>query len=65
MWQIITLIFLLFCAQIAFILIQQTDFPEATEERGAALLKQEKLDNVFLLNITAGKSWRIKVKHRP
>jgi hypothetical protein len=38
-------------------------FPEATEERGAALLKQEKLDNVFLLNITAGKSWRIKGKN--
>ncbi|MDR7208520.1 carboxypeptidase-like regulatory domain-containing protein [Flavobacterium piscis] len=35
------------------------NFPEATEERAAELLKQEKLDPVSLLNITGGKSWRI------
>jgi hypothetical protein len=38
-------------------------FPEATEERAAELLKQEKLDPVTLLNIVGGKSWRIKGKN--
>jgi hypothetical protein len=38
-------------------------FPEATEERAAELLKQEKFDPVSLLNITAGKSWRILGKN--
>jgi hypothetical protein len=35
------------------------NFPEATEERAQALLKQEKLNPVSLLNLTGGKSWRI------
>jgi hypothetical protein len=38
-------------------------FPEATQERGDELLKQEKLESVFLLNFTMGKSWRIKAKN--
>ncbi|WP_278034526.1 TonB-dependent receptor [Flavobacterium nitratireducens] len=35
-------------------------FPEATEERAAELLRQEKLDSVLLLNLIGGKSWRFK-----
>lgn len=38
-------------------------FPEATEERAAELLKQEKFDPVMLLNFTGGKSWRIRGKN--
>ncbi|CAI2766169.1 carboxypeptidase-like regulatory domain-containing protein [Flavobacterium collinsii] len=38
-------------------------FPEATEERTAALLKQEKFDPISLLNITGGKSWRISHRY--
>jgi hypothetical protein len=38
-------------------------FPEATEERAAELLKQEKFDPVVLLNLIGGKSWRIKGKN--
>jgi hypothetical protein len=38
-------------------------FPEATEERAAELLKQEKFDAFALLNFTGGKSWRIKGKN--
>lgn len=38
-------------------------FPEATAERGRDLLKQEKFDPVVLLNLTGGKSWRIKGKN--
>jgi len=34
-------------------------FPEATNERAAELLKQEKFDDFMLLNLTGGKSWRI------
>ncbi|MDI1254647.1 MAG: carboxypeptidase-like regulatory domain-containing protein [Flavobacterium sp.] len=34
-------------------------FPEATEERGRELLKQEKFDSFTLVNLTGGKSWRI------
>ena len=37
-------------------------FPEATNERGNELLKQEKFDNFMLLNLTGGKSWRISNK---
>lgn len=37
-------------------------FPEATNERGAQLLKQEKFAPFTLLNITGGKSWRIYKK---
>ena len=35
-------------------------FPEATNERATELLKQEKFDDFMLLNLTGGKSWRIK-----
>jgi hypothetical protein len=35
-------------------------FPEATPERAKELLKQEKFDNFMLLNLTGGKSWKIK-----
>lgn len=38
-------------------------FPEATSERGNQLLKQEKFDPVSLLNISGGKSWRIRKKY--
>ncbi|MCV9927970.1 TonB-dependent receptor [Flavobacterium sp. LS1R49] len=38
-------------------------FPEATPERAKVLLKQEKFDPVCLLNITGGKSWRIRRKN--
>ena len=37
-------------------------FPEATEARAKELLRQEKLDPVLLLNLTGGKTWRIKGK---
>lgn len=37
-------------------------FPEIDQNVAANLLKQEKLDNIFLLNIQGGKSWRIKGK---
>jgi CarboxypepD_reg-like domain len=35
-------------------------FPEATPERAKELLKQEKFDDFMLLNLTGGKSWKIK-----
>jgi hypothetical protein len=35
------------------------NFPEATEERGRELLKQEKFNPVMLLNLNGGKSWKI------
>jgi hypothetical protein len=35
-------------------------FPEATNERAAELLKQEQFDDLYLLNLVGGKSWRIK-----
>ncbi len=38
-------------------------FPEATEERAALLLQQEKFDPVALLNLTGGKSWLIYGKN--
>ncbi|MEO6348414.1 MAG: TonB-dependent receptor, partial [Aquaticitalea sp.] len=38
-------------------------FPEATEQRASALLKQEKFDPISLLNITGGKSWRLSGKY--
>ena len=40
--------------------IEGLPFPEATNERAEELLKQEKFDNFMLLNLTGGKSWRIK-----
>ena len=39
------------------------NFPEATEERAAVLLKQEKFDPTMLLNLVGGKSWRIYGKN--
>ncbi|MBS7230314.1 carboxypeptidase-like regulatory domain-containing protein [Flavobacterium psychroterrae] len=38
-------------------------FPEATEQRASALLKQEKFDPISLVNITGGKSWRLSGKY--
>lgn len=35
-------------------------FAEATQERGDELLKQEKFDEIKLVNFTGGKSWRVK-----
>ncbi len=35
-------------------------FPEVTEERAKELLKQEKFDDFYLVNLTGGKSWKIK-----
>ncbi len=35
-------------------------FPEATEARAKELLKQEKFKDLTLVNITGGKSWKIK-----
>ncbi|UOK43083.1 MULTISPECIES: TonB-dependent receptor [Flavobacterium] len=34
-------------------------FPEATEERARQLLKQEKFDDLTLVNLSGGKSWKI------
>jgi hypothetical protein len=39
------------------------NFPEATEERTRELLTQEKFEPVTLLNISGGKSWKIKGKN--
>ncbi|QLE01376.1 carboxypeptidase-like regulatory domain-containing protein [Galbibacter sp. BG1] len=38
-------------------------FPNATDEEVDKLLRQEKLTPVYLLNLTAGKSWLIKKKY--
>ncbi len=35
-------------------------FQEATQERAQELLKQEKFDDFYLVNLTGGKSWKIK-----
>jgi hypothetical protein len=35
-------------------------FPEATNERASELLKQEKFDDFYLINLTGGKSWKVK-----
>lgn len=35
-------------------------FPEVNEATAKKILKQEKLNNVFLVNIQGGKSWKIK-----
>lgn len=39
-------------------------FPEATNERAAELLKQEKFNDFTLVNLTGGKSWMIDKKTR-
>jgi hypothetical protein len=38
-------------------------FPEATQERGKELLRQEKFDPTTLLNLVGGKSWLIQGKN--
>jgi hypothetical protein len=38
-------------------------FPEASEERARELLKQEEFEPTVLLNISGGKSWKIKGKN--
>jgi hypothetical protein len=35
-------------------------FPEATADRGRQLLKQEKFDDFYLLNLSGGKSWKVR-----
>ncbi len=40
--------------------VEGLPFPEATDERAKELLKQEKFEDFMLLNLTGGKSWRIK-----
>lgn len=42
--------------------VDRRAFPEATQERGDQLLKQEKFADFYLLNLTGGKSWRISGK---
>ncbi|MEZ4786361.1 carboxypeptidase-like regulatory domain-containing protein [Flavobacterium haoranii] len=39
-------------------------FPEITQDRLRQLLKQEQLDDIYLLNLQGGKSWRISNKNR-
>ena len=39
------------------------NFPEATEERAAVLLQQEKFDPLTLVNLVGGKSWKIYGKN--
>jgi hypothetical protein len=39
------------------------NFPEATEERARELLTQEAFDPATLLNISGGKSWRVRGKN--
>jgi hypothetical protein len=39
--------------------VDRRAFPEAPQERGDQLLKQEKFADFYLLNLTGGKSWRI------
>ncbi|TGD58554.1 carboxypeptidase-like regulatory domain-containing protein [Flavobacterium humi] len=34
-------------------------FPEATQERASELLKQQKFDEFYLVNLTGGKSWKV------
>ncbi|RKR15016.1 hypothetical protein CLV91_1098 [Maribacter vaceletii] len=38
-------------------------FPDATEEKVTALLEQKPLDNFYLLNAVAGKSWLVNGKY--
>ncbi|SNY94739.1 TonB-dependent receptor [Flagellimonas pacifica] len=38
-------------------------FPEATEENVAQVLKQQKLDDFYLLNLVGGKSWFVDRKY--
>ncbi|WP_422857981.1 carboxypeptidase-like regulatory domain-containing protein [Flagellimonas sp. S174] len=49
----------------SFILDPETGnpFPEATEANVAQLLRQEKLEDVYLLNLVGGKSWLHKGKY--
>ena len=38
-------------------------FPDASEENVSKLLKQNKLDDIYLLNLVGGKSWLIDGKY--
>ena len=38
-------------------------FPEATDQRGRELLKQEQFDDMFITNLVGGKSWKIKKQY--
>lgn len=40
--------------------LEGLSFPEITEKRVSELLSQEKFDNFMLLNLTGGKSWKVK-----
>ena len=40
--------------------LEGLSFPEATQERAEELLKQEKFDEFVLVNLTGGKSWKVK-----
>jgi hypothetical protein len=42
----------------------QTEFPGATEESVRNLLRQERLEDMFVLNLRGGKSWRTSSKNR-
>lgn len=42
--------------------LEGLQFPEASTERANELLKQEKFKDITLINLTGGKSWRIKGK---
>lgn len=44
--------------------ISGSAFPEATNTRVKELLKQEQFDDIYLLNLQGGKSWRISKKNR-
>ena len=39
--------------------LEGLDFPEITPQRASELLKQEKFDDFYLLNLTGGKSWKV------
>jgi len=40
--------------------LEGLSFPEATQERAKELLKQEKFNEFTLINLTGGKSWKVK-----
>jgi hypothetical protein len=42
----------------------QTEYPGATEENVRRLLRQERLEDMFILNIRGGKTWRTSTKNR-
>jgi hypothetical protein len=38
-------------------------FPDATDENGAKILRQKKLEDIYLLNLIGGKSWLVNKKY--